>query len=728
MKTHSAAENLPIMSNVGEIGEFRIRNSSKAFSILSSGLYSNKIKAIIRELSCNAVDSHVDAGRGDVPFEIHLPNALETWFSIRDFGTGLDHDQVSNIYTTYFESTKTDSDAFIGALGLGSKSPFSYTDNFTVTAIKNGRKGVYTAFINQQGVPSIALMHQEETTEPPGVEVKISVLERDDFRKFYAEAEEVFQFFKLRPIIKGGKITIPERKYHLTDIIPGVHTVYSSNRSYAIMGNIGYPIEVPNASQNLGELEKLLSCKLEINFDIGELDIQASREGLSYIPSTIDSIKKKLDLISKAIAIRVKKEIDDVPNQWEKVWKIRKLLGSNLTELETRKYIKTHSDLLVELVKGGWNNHWYLNEKEFRITSTQLEKWNISINAWSVYRYTAASMVKPLTRAMPGQSDPLKTIKVWEFKVTDSARFVINDVRTNAVRRAKYHFKNAQDSQCEVYILSPVDSTKPTDTASFFAAIHGPPANQIFQLSTLSELPKTVPVKRDTKVMVLDTPSRYKIRSSTDITLVWREYEHLLNEFDKKETYYYIPLSGTTSNMACGLSAHRLGQLAKNSGIPSLADNRIFGIRKSDQAAVQKLKNWKPYEEYVAEQLVNVPDEIIGHMAITSIDSKENFLYNARIISQINSDSPFVKYTTQIHNAKKILFSRSAVQELCKAFRSSIPSGTSVEDKIQALIDQHSQIYQRYALIPYITVSLYNDASVRALVEYINLIDHTKGI
>ena len=139
MKLHSAVQNEAILSNVGEVGEFRIRNSAKAFNILSSGLYANKIKAVIRELSCNAVDSHIAAGKTDTPFDIHLPNSLEPWFSIRDYGIGLNHDQVTNLYTTYFESTKTDSNEFIGALGLGSKSPFSYTENFTVTAIKDGR-------------------------------------------------------------------------------------------------------------------------------------------------------------------------------------------------------------------------------------------------------------------------------------------------------------------------------------------------------------------------------------------------------------------------------------------------------------------------------------------------------------------------------------------------------------------------------------------------------------
>jgi HSP90 family molecular chaperone len=91
-----------ILSNVGTTGEFRIKNSQKAFAILSSGLYSNKIRAIIRELSCNAVDSHVAAGKADIPFEVHLPTIFEPWFAVKDFGIGLTGDQVTSIYTTYF--------------------------------------------------------------------------------------------------------------------------------------------------------------------------------------------------------------------------------------------------------------------------------------------------------------------------------------------------------------------------------------------------------------------------------------------------------------------------------------------------------------------------------------------------------------------------------------------------------------------------------------------------
>lgn len=64
--------------------------------ILSSGLYSNKIRAVIRELSCNAVDAHTSAGNKN-PIEVKLPNALDKQFYVKDFGTGLTHDQVMKL-------------------------------------------------------------------------------------------------------------------------------------------------------------------------------------------------------------------------------------------------------------------------------------------------------------------------------------------------------------------------------------------------------------------------------------------------------------------------------------------------------------------------------------------------------------------------------------------------------------------------------------------------------
>jgi len=89
-------------SGITTENEFTIKASSQAFDILSSGLYSDKILAVVRELSCNARDSNVEA-KNPEPFEIHLPNGLEPYFSVTDNGLGLSQESAMHLYTTYFE-------------------------------------------------------------------------------------------------------------------------------------------------------------------------------------------------------------------------------------------------------------------------------------------------------------------------------------------------------------------------------------------------------------------------------------------------------------------------------------------------------------------------------------------------------------------------------------------------------------------------------------------------
>ena len=143
---------------------FTIQANAKMFKILSSSLYSNKEKAIIREISCNAYDANIEACNGNKPIEIHLPNTLEPYFSVKDNGTGLTPEQMTKIYIQYGNSTKTDNNDAIGCLGLGSKSPFAYTSMFNVISISDGLKlipsnieiiGISSSFIKTKAFKEI---------------------------------------------------------------------------------------------------------------------------------------------------------------------------------------------------------------------------------------------------------------------------------------------------------------------------------------------------------------------------------------------------------------------------------------------------------------------------------------------------------------------------------------------------------------------------------------------
>ncbi len=725
MILNNAPANEAIVSNVAEIGEFRIRNSAKAFSILSSGLYANKIRAIIRELSCNAVDSHAAAGKADTPFDVHLPNTLEPHFAIRDYGTGLSHQQVTQIYTTYFESTKTNSNEFIGALGLGSKSPFSYTDNFTVTAIQNGVKGIYSAFINGEGVPSIALMMQEPTDEPAGVEVKFSVNDRYDFDKFRQEARTVYTHFALKPVISGnGDFGFVSAEYESRDIVPGVHSYKSSRGGVAIMGNIAYPIEVPNADNSIPpELKQLLACGLEMHFGIGELDFQASREGLSYIPSTVAAIKAKLEQVNAALTVVLAKEADAIENLWDRAVFLYKKKEHRLWTAAVSQYAQD-TDLPT------YSNKQYNRLARFDFKVEDLaSKYNIVIRLLHQTRHSkTVNNGKSTTEYAPGHAKNAAghyiTWQEWQIPVDDSSHFVINDLKTGAGERARYHYK---ETGCDVYsraiwVLERADKTKDMDIKAFFADIQEPPTARRFAASTLKQREREN-MGRNVSILKLERRGGGGYRRDEE-DRVWRDAGDT-SKFVATETYYYVPLSGFTMLSAKGYqSGKELYEDVKS--LPGLFGGEIYGVRKSDIEEIKKKPNWKNFEEHIVEKLAAKDNSKLLMSLVKSCLSNADmlgFVDNRMVLDDIDANSPYAKLISMFVKVDKFTGNRYNIDRL---FRKFAPNANLSPDalviKYQTELDA---VNKRYPLLN--KLSTYR-VEASDIAEYVNLIDAKKGI
>jgi len=715
MILNSAPQDQATLSNVGQIGEFRIRNSAKAFSILSSGLYANKVRAIIRELSCNAVDSHKEAGKSSTPFDVHLPNALEAWFSIRDYGTGLAHDQVSSIYTTYFESTKTESNEYIGALGLGSKSPFSYTDNFTVTAIKNGRKGVYTAFINELGVPSIAQMMEEETDDPSGVEVKFSVNERYDFDKFRQEARQVYTHFKLRPVVSGSRdFTFIDPKFLEKDIVPGVHTISDSRQSYAVMGNIAYPIDIPQSDKVLPDaMKSMLMCGLVIEFGIGELDFQASREGLSYVPMTIDSIKRKLDELTGQLAMHIAVEANKVVNLWERAVYLEKRKSEPLWTQAVVQYVTDTAFPLMDLTT---NSHYrYDNKKKFILRETELvAKFNIVLKGFSRARgYTAAQTMKCNSQY---DSTSQTHILQWGISVSLDTFFVFNDTKIGASERAKFHWKNRKlDGPTElIYVVEAADKTKPVLKDAFLKEIYNPPESKILMASTLLVRERAAGMGKNVTIMQLEKRNR-----GYNATVVWGDAGKA-DSFDAGTTHYYVPLSGYAS----------LGKVFDVKALHEhLNDSKVFtgtiyGVRKTDMDFIKTQPNWINLDVMIAERLTKLGQSDVMGLVKQAVDFKDFFEYN--VLSLIKKDSPYKLMYDTFKDVKVVdVVQRSSLVYLYNTYQVKTQANIDPSALIIKYKEEVSQLKQRYPLMKSLTKYTVIDSD---LAEYINLIDESKGI
>ena len=723
MILNNAPVNEAIVSNVGEIGEFRIRNSAKAFNILSSGLYANKIRAIVRELSCNAVDSHVAAGKQDTPFDVHLPNTLEPWFSIRDYGTGLSHEQVTNIYTTYFESTKTGSNDFIGALGLGSKSPFSYTDNFTVTAIRDGKKGIYSAFINGEGVPSIAQMMTEATDEPAGVEVKFSVNDRYDFDKFRQEARQVYTYFKLRPVISGNAdFKFADVEYESKDIIPGVHSYKAGRSSTAIMGNIAYPIQIPDADKTLAHVRNLLNCGLEMHFDIGELDFQASREGLSYIPETVAAIKKKLEALNVALTTVLAKEADAITNLWDRALFLQKKGDAYLWQAAVNKYIAdTKFDLYAPGKHGGYNAL-----KRFNLDVDMLKtKYNMIIRGFTKSRGNAACSSLKECVEHDRSTTPVKTIYSWVIPVQAGINFVVNDTNVGALERAKYHWRNTVADpngpySQSVFVIEAYDRTKPVNTKAFFKMLSSPPENTRHAASALLKKDR-VDSGLGKNVTILVMQERGYGGYYREKEMVWKDAGKL-DTFSDQETFYYLPLSGYTvqSNYSMSNVKEFYNDL-KECGVTGLKQT-IYGVRKSDINAIKNKKNWVNIETHIASQLKVVDHKLMMSLVMQAVDNFNLLSYTANIVDAIaNPNSPYLKLVNQFKGYEKIRYSEHSLKRLCNRYAPGV--NFSPEAFVQKFVNECATIDKRYPLLAYL-----RSAPNAEVAEYVNMVDTQKGI
>lgn len=284
----------PIITNVASTPtRFKIKASAKAFKVLS-GFYSDPILAIPRELGANAWDSHVKAGNTQRMFEVHAPNHLEPWFSIRDYGTGLSVDDIENIYTTYFESTKTLDNDSDGCMGLGSKTPFNCTDNFNVTSWFEGKKHVYTCFVDEMGSPNIMHIVSEKSNGHSGLEVKFGV-EVGKIDMWVDRITRAYEPFRFRPIITGATIEYPERTYMYHGQGWGFRNQvgYGSSGANAFMGNYSYPVDshairsalqtiIPDYAERNALQRALSNGQFDFFFNIGDLEVAPNKEQLQY--------------------------------------------------------------------------------------------------------------------------------------------------------------------------------------------------------------------------------------------------------------------------------------------------------------------------------------------------------------------------------------------------------------------------------------------------------------
>jgi hypothetical protein len=349
VKVKHAQDNVKGSAGLEQTQAYTIQANAHAFKVLSSGLYSDKVRAVLREIGCNAADAHIEAGIADRPFHVKLPNALDDQFFVKDWGPGMAHDEVMRLYTSYFTSTKQQSNDMTGAFGLGSKSPFSYVDSYTVVSVSGGRKRTYALYLDNHGLPTVSLMAEEEPDKDWQSGVLVSFAVRPgDYEEFLEKAQEVFQWFSVPPRITGAKTKIePLARLRTCDDFMVTEKLHSH---CVVMGNVRYPVDWSKLSPK--GASKLLweGRNITLKAKIGDLDIVASRENLEYTEHTLRSLRA----IARRTVEKIGSEIGELVLEAKREgWSVLCQVGDSVKLAE---HVGWHNRLREVALLAGYDN------------------------------------------------------------------------------------------------------------------------------------------------------------------------------------------------------------------------------------------------------------------------------------------------------------------------------------------------------------------------------------
>lgn len=298
-------------------------SQSMFFQMFTKNIYSNPIGSIVREITSNCFDSHIEA---NVKVPILIKKGLDNqtnshYISFIDFGVGMSPTRINDVFSVMFTSTKRADNQQIGGFGLGSKVPLAYKrttghgvgeydNSYSIITNYNGVKYSYLIYEGKQS-PMITLLDYQTTTEHNGTEVRIPVLERD-LNTFAKEMVRQLYYFE-NVIFEGFDDThYDDTLSNQYQIVRGKSFLYRgteySSAMHVCLGRVAYPIDYNVLGLNSGDYYIPVAVKLEV----GEINVTASREQLDYSEHTIKVLKNKLNVVKTEIREMLAKQYESI--------------------------------------------------------------------------------------------------------------------------------------------------------------------------------------------------------------------------------------------------------------------------------------------------------------------------------------------------------------------------------------------------------------------------------
>jgi hypothetical protein len=557
---------------------FSIAGTPEAFAILSSGLYSNKVAAVIRELSTNAVDSHKMCGQIK-PFEVHLPSYDEPWFSVKDYGVGMSHADVMDLYSTYFGTNKGGENLTTGCLGLGSKSPLAKVRSFTVISRHDGKERHYIVTLNEDRIPEVNYLPEQLKSIPSedtGMEIKLAVATGDIY-DYSREASRIYYYFekKYRPRIVNGNSYVDKQ---VEVVLSGQdwRMIKGADASVAVQGNVGYPINSLNIKGLQNHHDSILQSKLEIDFPIGTLSFTPSREHLSYNHKTCTALLAKLDAISQEVNATVEKRFDACKTLWEARVLAWTLFWSSNAELKHLKQLANSKTLKY-------------NGESVALSSIDFSDVE-GVEAWEFAQ-------KKKKSRFYGSSDDKTTISKNErsqFSPIDNCVWIESDMPRGNISRCQEY---AREHNAVVYLVD-FENVKAKVEFCERMGLDGT------EFIPTSKLPKPVYSRSSNRRFGASSELVYKLKSGSSSV---RHYDYWqATDVDMKNGGLYVPMKAykVVDHKGDYVSPDTLTSLVRLLDAVVGKSHCVIGVRSKALKAFEKSDEWTNIYEY-ANHIVN---------------------------------------------------------------------------------------------------------------------------
>jgi len=295
-----------------------------------SNIYKDSISSIVREITSNCFDSHKKAGVNDAVIINMDKDESGYYIEFVDVGTGLSPKTMRDIYMNYLSSDKEDSNEFIGAFGLGSKSPFSYVDVFYIETIADGIKYNYILRKGEVG-PVLDKINEMPIDKRNGTIIKIYIKKLGDINDFLKAIYTQLRYFD-NVYLKIGNSLKPTLNSNFIDLVNDINefNIYegkhfkfrpSNVKSNALFNNISqsrvclcigkvyYPIDY-NLCLKESKYKGFMDLPIALKIDIGEIPVNYSREDIRYNQNTIAIIEKRFEEACVEIIHLIAKQIN----------------------------------------------------------------------------------------------------------------------------------------------------------------------------------------------------------------------------------------------------------------------------------------------------------------------------------------------------------------------------------------------------------------------------------